>query len=96
MSQEIFITGTSSGLGKITAKLFAGKGWKVIAAMCDPDNEIELLQFEIKCRKIRYLENYSIYISPITKAPFSLTTWLPHCVIAFKMGTKLFPKSVKL
>jgi NAD(P)-dependent dehydrogenase (short-subunit alcohol dehydrogenase family) len=28
----IFITGASSGMGKATAKLFAGKGWQVIAA----------------------------------------------------------------
>lgn len=40
--KTIFITGSSSGLGKATAKLFASKGWKVIATMRSPDNETEL------------------------------------------------------
>lgn len=38
----IFITGASSGLGKATAKLFANKGWRVIATMRHPDKEDEL------------------------------------------------------
>jgi len=38
----IFITGASSGLGRATAKLFASKGWKVIASMRDPKKEKEL------------------------------------------------------
>jgi NAD(P)-dependent dehydrogenase (short-subunit alcohol dehydrogenase family) len=38
----IFITGSSSGLGRATAKLFASKGWKVIASMRDPTREKEL------------------------------------------------------
>ena len=40
--KTIFITGSSSGLGRATAKLFASKGWKVIATMRDPDKETEL------------------------------------------------------
>jgi len=37
----IFITGSSSGLGRATAKLFASKAWKVIATMRSPDKETE-------------------------------------------------------
>lgn len=44
MQKGIFITGASSGLGKATAKLFAAKGWKVIATMRKPENETELNQ----------------------------------------------------
>ena len=40
--KAIFITGSSSGLGRATAKLFAAKGWKVIASMRNPDKEKEL------------------------------------------------------
>jgi NAD(P)-dependent dehydrogenase (short-subunit alcohol dehydrogenase family) len=40
--KAIFITGASSGLGRATAKLFASKGWKVIASMRDPTKEQEL------------------------------------------------------
>jgi NAD(P)-dependent dehydrogenase (short-subunit alcohol dehydrogenase family) len=39
--KAIFITGSSSGLGRATAKLFASKGWKVIASMRDPKKEKE-------------------------------------------------------
>jgi NAD(P)-dependent dehydrogenase (short-subunit alcohol dehydrogenase family) len=40
--KTIFITGASTGLGKATAKLFASKGWHVIATMRKPENENEL------------------------------------------------------
>jgi NAD(P)-dependent dehydrogenase (short-subunit alcohol dehydrogenase family) len=40
--KAIFITGSSSGLGRATAKLFATKGWNVIASMRDPKKEKEL------------------------------------------------------
>jgi NAD(P)-dependent dehydrogenase (short-subunit alcohol dehydrogenase family) len=40
--KTIFITGASTGLGKATAKLFATKGWKVIATMRAPEKETEL------------------------------------------------------
>ena len=43
-SNTIFITGASQGLGKSTAKLFAKKGWTVIATMRNPDNASELSQ----------------------------------------------------
>src|SRR6202140_280246 len=40
--KAIFITGSSSGLGRAAAKLFASKGWKVIATMRDPSKEKDL------------------------------------------------------
>ena len=45
MNKTIFITGASSGLGKASAKLFAAKGWTVIATMRQPEQETELTQF---------------------------------------------------
>lgn len=44
MNKTILITGASSGLGKATAKLFASKGWTVIATLRKPENETELTQ----------------------------------------------------
>ena len=46
MTQSIFITGASTGLGRATALLFAAKGWKVIATMRTPDKETELTKIE--------------------------------------------------
>jgi NAD(P)-dependent dehydrogenase (short-subunit alcohol dehydrogenase family) len=40
--KTIFITGASSGLGRSTARLFATKGWHVIATMRNPEKESEL------------------------------------------------------
>lgn len=40
--KTIFITGASTGLGKAAAKLFASRGWNVIATMRKPENEQEL------------------------------------------------------
>ncbi|MBB5637244.1 NAD(P)-dependent dehydrogenase (short-subunit alcohol dehydrogenase family) [Pedobacter cryoconitis] len=42
MKQTIFITGTSSGLGKASAKYFADQGWNVAATMRTPEKETEL------------------------------------------------------
>jgi len=46
MTKRIFITGASSGLGKATAKLFASKGWHVLATMRNPQKEEELNKLE--------------------------------------------------
>src|SRR5262249_16611958 len=40
--KTIFITGSSSGLGRAAAKLFSSKGWKVIAPMRTAEKETEL------------------------------------------------------
>jgi NAD(P)-dependent dehydrogenase (short-subunit alcohol dehydrogenase family) len=40
--RTIFITGSSSGLGRAAAKLFSARGWKVIATMRNPEKEKEL------------------------------------------------------
>lgn len=42
MTQTIFITGASTGLGRATALLFSSKGWNVIATMRNPEKESEL------------------------------------------------------
>ena len=42
MSKSIFITGSSTGLGRATALLFAEKGWRVFATMRTPAKETEL------------------------------------------------------
>lgn len=46
MRQTILITGSSSGFGKLTAKLFHEKGWNVIATMRSPEKENELNQLD--------------------------------------------------
>lgn len=45
MAKTIFITGTSSGLGKLTAKYFAQHGWNVAATMRSPEKETELTAY---------------------------------------------------
>lgn len=44
--KTIFITGTSSGIGRSTAKLFAERGWNVVATMRSPEKETELTQLK--------------------------------------------------
>lgn len=46
MTQTILITGTSSGLGRATAKLFHSRGWNVVATMRNPENETELTKLD--------------------------------------------------
>lgn len=45
MNKTIFITGTSSGLGKASARYFAEQGWNVAATMRSPEKETELVKY---------------------------------------------------
>ncbi|WP_258168853.1 SDR family NAD(P)-dependent oxidoreductase [Paenibacillus sp. AR247] len=47
MSKTILITGTSSGLGKLTAIHFAKMGWNVAATMRTPEKETELMAYSM-------------------------------------------------
>lgn len=40
--KTIFITGSSSGLGRAAAKRFSSRGWSMIASMRNPEKETEL------------------------------------------------------
>lgn len=42
--QTLFITGSSSGLGRATAVLFARKGWQVIATQRKPEQDRALAE----------------------------------------------------
>ena len=54
--KSIVITGSSSGIGKATAKHFAAQGWRVAATMRTPEKETELNQ----------IENISLYALDVT------------------------------
>jgi NAD(P)-dependent dehydrogenase (short-subunit alcohol dehydrogenase family) len=42
MTKTIFITGASTGLGRATTRLFANKGWNVVATMRKPESSHDL------------------------------------------------------
>ncbi|WP_437972410.1 SDR family NAD(P)-dependent oxidoreductase [Sorangium sp. So ce260] len=46
MTKTILITGSSSGLGRATAKHFHAKGWNVVATMRNPEREEELIRLD--------------------------------------------------
>lgn len=54
--KSIVITGSSSGIGKATAKYFAAQSWQVAATMRKPENETELGE----------IENISLYALDVT------------------------------
>ena len=51
--KTVFITGSSTGIGRETAKYFQNKGWNVIATMRTPEKELELQKLKnIICLKL--------------------------------------------
>lgn len=46
MTRTILITGTSSGIGRATARRFQAEGWNVIATMRSPERETELTRLD--------------------------------------------------
>ncbi len=46
MSKTVFITGASSGFGKLAVKKFQSEGWNVVATMRTPSIEQELNTLE--------------------------------------------------
>jgi NAD(P)-dependent dehydrogenase (short-subunit alcohol dehydrogenase family) len=61
MGQTIFITGTSSGIGKATALYFAEQGWNVAATMRSPEEHTDFSQHaNIKTYKLDVTDIESI------------------------------------
>ena len=46
MKKTVLITGASSGLGKTTAKFFAGNDWNIVATMRSPEQEKYLVNLD--------------------------------------------------
>ena len=64
MKKTILITGSSSGIGKETAKYFQSKGWNVIASMRNPENEKELTKLDnVMVVKLDVLDTDSIELA---------------------------------
>jgi NAD(P)-dependent dehydrogenase (short-subunit alcohol dehydrogenase family) len=62
MKKTVLITGTSSGIGRAAALLFAANGWNVLATMRNPDAEIELNALEgVKVLRLDVQDESSIY-----------------------------------
>ena len=85
MNKTIFITGASAGLGKATAKLFAAKGWRVIATMRKPENETELTQLD----NVRLLPLDVTDVVQIKAATQQALAWGPVDVVFNNAGYSL-------
>jgi NAD(P)-dependent dehydrogenase (short-subunit alcohol dehydrogenase family) len=60
MSQTVFITGASSGIGKATARHFAAQGWNVVATMRSPEDGAELEGDNVLVTRLDLLDSDSI------------------------------------
>jgi len=61
MTKTIFITGASTGIGKLTSIYFAEKGWNVAATMRSPEKGKDLEKFKnIKILKLDVMDEDSI------------------------------------
>jgi len=61
MTKTIFITGASTGIGKLTSIYFAEKGWNVAATMRSPEKGKDLEKFKnIRILKLDVMDDESI------------------------------------
>ena len=61
MPKTVLITGTSSGIGKLTAMYFAQQGWNVAATMRNPSKDKDLCNFSnVKLYSLDVTDNHSI------------------------------------
>lgn len=59
--KTVLITGSSSGIGHATAKVFQVNGWRVIATMRNPEQETELTTLaNVHCIKLDVTQNKNI------------------------------------
>lgn len=61
MSQTVFITGASSGIGRGTVRYFAAQGWNVVATVRSPEDGADLAGDSVLVTRLDLLESDSIH-----------------------------------